>query len=70
MTAVQKFRAPLVPEKFKEANRQFAQGLKAHPVTGEGLPALGTNVLTNVLNEAGAIPPVILRRDDLRVLLK
>lgn len=44
------------PEKFKEANKNFTQGLKKHPVTGEGLPAFGTNVLTNILNEAGAYP--------------
>ncbi len=49
-------RAPKDPEKFKEANKNFVQGLKKHPVTGEGLPALGTNVLTNIINEAGGFP--------------
>ena len=49
-------RPPKDPEKFKEANRRFTEGLKKHPVTGEGLPAFGTNVLTNVINEAGAYP--------------
>ncbi len=44
------------PDKFKEANTRFVQGLRKHPVTGEGLPAYGTNVLTNVVNEAGAYP--------------
>lgn len=44
------------PEKFKTANRTFVAGLKKHPVTGEGLPAYGTNVLTNVVNEAGGYP--------------
>ncbi|MFO7965543.1 MAG: aldehyde ferredoxin oxidoreductase C-terminal domain-containing protein [Desulfobacterales bacterium] len=44
------------PEKFKRANRKWVEGLKKHPVTGEGLPAYGTNVLTNVINEAGAYP--------------
>jgi aldehyde:ferredoxin oxidoreductase len=44
------------PDKFKEANKAFVQGLKKHPVCGEGLPAYGTNVLTNVINEAGAFP--------------
>ncbi|MBI5592424.1 MAG: aldehyde ferredoxin oxidoreductase [Deltaproteobacteria bacterium] len=43
-------------EKFKEANKNFVQGLRKHPVTGEGLPAYGTNVLTNVINEAGGYP--------------
>jgi len=49
-------RAPADPEKFKKANKNFVQGLKQHPVTGEGLPAYGTNVLTNVVNDAGAYP--------------
>jgi aldehyde:ferredoxin oxidoreductase len=49
-------RQPKDPEKFKAANQAFVAGLKKHPVTGEGLPAYGTNVLTNVLNEAGGYP--------------
>ncbi len=49
-------RAPADPEKFKAANKAFAEGLRKHPVTGEGLPAFGTNVLTNVINEAGGYP--------------
>lgn len=49
-------RAPKDPEKFKESNKRWVAGLKKHPVTGEGLPAFGTNVLTNILNEAGAYP--------------
>jgi aldehyde:ferredoxin oxidoreductase len=51
-----KMRAPKDPEKYKEANRKFVEGLRNHPVTGQGLPAYGTNVLTNVINEAGAYP--------------
>jgi aldehyde:ferredoxin oxidoreductase len=51
-----KMRQPKDPEKFKAANQAFVAGLKKHPVTGEGLPAYGTNVLTNVLNEAGGYP--------------
>jgi len=51
-----KMRSPKDPEKFKEANNTWVEGLKKHPVTGEGLPAYGTNVLTNVINEAGAYP--------------
>jgi aldehyde:ferredoxin oxidoreductase len=43
-------------DKFRDANRKFVEGLRKHPVTGEGLPAYGTNVLTNVLNEAGGYP--------------
>jgi aldehyde:ferredoxin oxidoreductase len=49
-------RTPKDPKKFDEANKKFIDGLKKHPVTGEGLPAYGTNVLTNVINEAGAYP--------------
>jgi aldehyde:ferredoxin oxidoreductase len=49
-------RTPKNPEKYKEANKRWVEGLRKHPVTGEGLPAYGTNVLTNVLNEAGAYP--------------
>ncbi len=49
-------RAPADPDKFKAANKEFVAGLRKHPVTGEGLPAYGTNVLTNVINEAGAYP--------------
>jgi len=44
------------PEKMKAANMRFIEGLKKHPVTGEGLPAYGTNILANVINEAGAYP--------------
>ncbi|MGA9262977.1 MAG: aldehyde ferredoxin oxidoreductase C-terminal domain-containing protein, partial [Desulfobacterales bacterium] len=51
-----KMRPPKDPEKFKEANQTWVAGLRKHPVTGEGLPAYGTNVLTNVINEAGAYP--------------
>ncbi|WP_277058691.1 aldehyde ferredoxin oxidoreductase C-terminal domain-containing protein [Trichlorobacter lovleyi] len=51
-----KMRPPKDPEKFRDANRKFVEGLRKHPVTGEGLPAYGTNVLTNVLNEAGGYP--------------
>ncbi|MFW6335364.1 MAG: aldehyde ferredoxin oxidoreductase family protein, partial [Desulfosalsimonas sp.] len=44
------------PDKFKEANKKFVEGLRQHAVTGQGLPSYGTNVLTNVVNEAGAYP--------------
>ncbi len=51
-----KMRPPKDPDKFKAANQAWVAGLRKHPVTGEGLPAYGTNVLTNVINEAGAYP--------------
>lgn len=43
-------------EAFLAAAKQFAQGLAAHPLTGETLPTYGTNILANVINEAGAFP--------------
>jgi aldehyde:ferredoxin oxidoreductase len=51
-----KIRQPKDPVKFKAAARAFAEGLQKHAVTGQGLPAFGTNVLTNVINEAGGYP--------------
>ena len=51
-----KMRSPKDPEKFKAASKEWVDGLKKHPVSGEGLPAYGTNVLTNVINEAGSYP--------------
>ncbi len=51
-----KARSPKEVERFKEANKAFVAGLRKHPVTGQGLPTYGTNVLTNVINEAGAYP--------------
>ena len=44
------------PAAFKTAAKSFVEGLKRHAVTGQALPAYGTNVLTNVLNEAGGYP--------------
>jgi len=44
------------PEKFKVASRTFAKALLDHPVSGQGLPTYGTNVLVNILNEAGGLP--------------
>lgn len=51
-----KMRQPKDPEKFHAANKKFVDGLRNHPVTGQGLPAYGTNVLTNIINEAGGYP--------------
>jgi len=55
-------RQPKDPDKFKEANRVFVEGLRKHGVTGQALPAYGTNVLTNILNEAGAYPTYNFRQ--------
>ncbi|MEW6117635.1 MAG: aldehyde ferredoxin oxidoreductase C-terminal domain-containing protein [Nitrospirota bacterium] len=51
-----KMRPPKDPEKFRDANKRFVEGLQKHAVTGQGLPAYGTNVLTNILNEVGGYP--------------
>jgi aldehyde:ferredoxin oxidoreductase len=51
-----KFRPAKDPDKFREANKTFIEGLRKHPVTGQGLPAYGTNILTNILNEVGGYP--------------
>ncbi len=49
-------RQPKDAEAFKDANKRFVAGLQKHPVTGQGLPAYGTNILTNIINEVGAYP--------------
>ncbi len=41
---------------FVAATRKFSTALHEHPVTGEGLPTYGTQVLTNIINEAGGYP--------------
>ncbi|MBU1742133.1 MAG: aldehyde ferredoxin oxidoreductase, partial [Proteobacteria bacterium] len=49
--------APLADrEAFKEASKRFAKALGEHPVTSEGLANYGTDVLINILNEAGGLP--------------
>jgi aldehyde:ferredoxin oxidoreductase len=44
------------PEAFKSASKVFTKALMDHPVSGQGLPTYGTNVLVNILNEAGGLP--------------
>ena len=44
------------PEKFKAINKKWIGILKGHPVTAEGLPAFGTAILVNIINEAGGLP--------------
>ncbi|HSO09385.1 MAG TPA: aldehyde ferredoxin oxidoreductase C-terminal domain-containing protein [Desulfoprunum sp.] len=41
--------------KFRDANRAFAKALVDHPVS-KALGQYGTNVLVNIINEAGALP--------------
>ncbi|WP_432736589.1 aldehyde ferredoxin oxidoreductase family protein [Maridesulfovibrio sp. FT414] len=47
---------PADPEKFKAARKRWTEILMGHPVTSEGLPAFGTAILVNIINEAGALP--------------
>ena len=47
---------PADPEAFVKAVEAGKQALAANGVTGQGLPAYGTQVLTNILNEVGAYP--------------
>ena len=44
------------PKRFMEATTAAKKVLADHPVTGQGLPAMGTQVLMNVINEVGALP--------------
>lgn len=44
------------PEAFKEAAKAFAQVIKAHPFSGQMLPALGTAGLVAAVNSMGAFP--------------
>jgi len=43
-------------EAFKEATKRFAKALGEHPVTSQGLTNYGTDILINIINEAGALP--------------
>ncbi|MBP7330814.1 MAG: aldehyde ferredoxin oxidoreductase [Firmicutes bacterium] len=58
--------APGVPvadvDAFNAAAKRFAKALLDHPVTGQGLPAYGTDILVNILNEAGGLPTQNFRR--------
>jgi aldehyde:ferredoxin oxidoreductase len=44
------------PDGFKQAAQVFVKALLEHPVSSQGLPTYGTNILTNVINESGALP--------------
>lgn len=41
---------------FNAAVKKFANALTTHAVTGQALPTYGTNVLANIINEAGGYP--------------
>ena len=44
------------PKAFNEAGKAFAQAIKAHPFSGQMLPALGTAGLVAPVNSMGAFP--------------
>ncbi|MDN5300634.1 MAG: aldehyde:ferredoxin oxidoreductase [Thermoanaerobacteraceae bacterium] len=44
------------PKAFIQACTDARRKLKAHPVTGAGLPTYGTETLINVINQSGALP--------------
>jgi aldehyde:ferredoxin oxidoreductase len=46
------------PDAFKKAAKAFAQAVKAHPMTGQMLPALGTAGLVAPVNSMGAFPSI------------
>lgn len=49
--------APIVDgEAFKAAAKRFAQAIQEHPVTSQGLTNYGTDILVNIINEAGGLP--------------
>jgi aldehyde:ferredoxin oxidoreductase len=43
-------------ERFDKARKTLVDGLRSHPVTSQGLPAYGTAILINIINEAGGLP--------------
>jgi len=43
-------------DKFKEAVLNARKKLAEHPVTSQGLPTYGTNVLVNIINQSGILP--------------
>jgi aldehyde:ferredoxin oxidoreductase len=47
---------------FRAGVKKFNDALQRHPVSGQGLPKYGTNVLTNVMNAAGGLPTRNFRR--------
>jgi aldehyde:ferredoxin oxidoreductase len=44
------------PKAFMKATAEKKKILHDHPVTGQGLPTYGTQVLMNVINETGSLP--------------
>ena len=51
------------PAAYREAALDAYSLLKENPVSGQGLPALGTPVLVNVINQLGALPTRNFQQD-------
>ncbi len=51
------------PVAYREAAIEAYGMLKQNPVSGQGLPALGTPVLVNVINQLGALPTRNFQKD-------
>ncbi len=47
---------PTNKEAFDSAARRLTKALKEHEATGTNLPTYGTNIMANIINEAGAYP--------------
>ncbi len=43
-------------EKFSQAAKNYVKGIQENPISGQGMPALGTAMLVNVVNAMGALP--------------
>ena len=41
---------------YRAGAKKLANALMAHPVTSQALPAYGTDVLVNIMSEAGGLP--------------
>ncbi|GAW32924.1 aldehyde ferredoxin oxidoreductase, partial [Carboxydocella sp. JDF658] len=44
------------PDRFKEVVSGLLKKIRENGVTGQGLPAYGTAVLVNIINESGIFP--------------
>jgi aldehyde:ferredoxin oxidoreductase len=49
-------RKPVDPKNFKKAIKKLSQTVLASEMTGQGLPAFGTAMIIDVINEAGCYP--------------
>ncbi|MCD6485520.1 MAG: aldehyde ferredoxin oxidoreductase family protein [Candidatus Odinarchaeota archaeon] len=44
------------PDEYKELSKHYLKVMKENSVTGQGLPAYGTAILVNIINQAGMLP--------------